>query len=157
MFRPILSATLAVALGTGAALAMSDDEHAAALRALDDEFAAYATYTAILDKFGQVQPFVSVHQAEAKHIAAISDVLAADGIEVPQNPYLNGEKPAPQAPASVQEACAIGVQAEIANAALYDDELLPQVAGNPELTQVFASLRDASQNHHLPAFEACAQ
>ena len=47
---------------------------------------------------------------------------------------------------TTSEACQAGVQAEIADAALYD-ELMP--------VTTHADLQNASLNNHLPAFEAC--
>jgi len=55
----------------------------------------------------------------------------------------------------LQEACQIGVDAEIANAALYRDELLPAVTAYEDITLVFENLMNASQQKHLPAFEKC--
>ena len=57
--------------------------------------------------------------------------------------------------ATLADACAAGVTAEEANAALYD-RLFAQV-DNADLTRVFTALQSASQNRHLPALEACAQ
>ena len=59
------------------------------------------------------------------------------------------------APATLQEACQIGVDAEIANAALYQNELLPVVADYEDITAVFTNLMNASEQKHLPAFERC--
>ncbi len=148
--------TLAFTLGASAAFAMSDTERDAAYTALADEYHAQAVYLATMEKFGQVSPFVSIQKAEAGHIAALTEALEAAGVPVPADPYATGAEPAPELPATLQEVCAIGVEAEIANAALYDDELLPQVRGNATLTRVFTNLRNASADHHLPAFEACA-
>jgi len=50
-------------------------------------------------------------------------------------------------------ACQAGVDAEIADAALYDELL--KVTDNPDVMQVFKNLQAASLNNHLPAFEAC--
>ncbi len=50
--------------------------------------------------------------------------------------------------------CALGASAEIADAALYD-ELLPLVQAHPDVVQVMQSLRSASLDNHLPAFERC--
>jgi predicted nucleic acid-binding protein len=147
----ILSASTAVAGG------LTDPQHAAALAALDDEYKAWTVYEVVMSEFGRVKPFSNIQRAESQHIAALSAVLSAEGYEVPANPYVSGEKPKPVAPGSLAEACAIGVEAEIANAALYDDTLLPAVAGHAELTRVFTNLRDASENNHLPAFRRCAK
>lgn len=135
---------------------LTDAQREAALTGLDDEYKAYALYEATIEKFGAVRPFVNIQKAEAQHIAAISAVLEADGAPIPSNPYLDGTKALPPLPATVGEVCAEGVQAEIDNYSLYDNELLPVATGNAELVQVFQSLRDASQFDHLPAFERCA-
>ena len=155
MFKKTLS-TLALMLTAGSAFAMSAGGQDAALIALDDEYKAFATYTVIIENFGEVKPFSNIVEAESVHIGALVTALEAAGVAIPENPYLNGEKARPVAPDSVQEACAIGVTAEIANAALYDDELLPLVEDDAELTRIFITLRDASANKHLPAFERCA-
>jgi hypothetical protein len=53
------------------------------------------------------------------------------------------------------EACRQGVGIEQADVALYD-ELLPQVQNHADLTKVLTTLRAASQENHLPAFDQCA-
>ena len=55
---------------------------------------------------------------------------------------------------SVVEACKVGVEAEIENAALYDR--LFAMVEHADILQVFESLQAASQEQHLPAFERCA-
>ena len=52
------------------------------------------------------------------------------------------------------DACETGVQAEVDNAALYDE--LFSMVDNPDIIQVFTSLQQASLIKHLPAFERCA-
>ena len=156
MKSTFMTGAAALILTANTAFAMSDAEKSAALTALDDEYKAFATYEVVIETFGAVKPFVSIQQAEATHIGLLTDALAADGILVPGNPYLDGTLPRPEAPESVAEACAIGVQAEIANAALYNDELLPVVSDNTTLTDIFEKLRDASTNQHLPSFERCS-
>jgi len=155
MFKKTL-AVLALSLAASSAFAMSATEQNATLLALDDEYKAYSTYFVVIEKHGEIRPFTNIINAETGHISALVEALTADGIEIPENPYLNGEKPRPEAPDTVQASCALGVAAEIANAALYDDELLPMVEGNEELTTIFNNLRDASNDKHLKAFERCA-
>lgn len=125
--------------------------------ALDDEYHALTFYQAVIAKFGRQKPFSNIVKAEQTHADRLISVLAAAGAEVPANPYANGDKPLAVLPATRAEACALGVQAEIANVALYDDRLLPVAAGNAELTKVFTVLRDASLERHLPAFQRCAK
>ncbi|MEW6579648.1 MAG: hypothetical protein AB1435_10690 [Chloroflexota bacterium] len=118
---------------------------------IQDEYHAYATYQVIIDQFGAVRPFTSIQAAEAKHIEALSFIFTRYGLPVPES------QPLVEVPqfATVTEACAAGAQAEIANAALYD-EWLAVVQDYPDITQVFTALRDASQTQHLPAFQSCA-
>jgi len=70
---------------------------------------------------------------------------------VPTNP---GLVPAPTF-ASLTAACQTGVDAEIADAKLYDT-LKPSVDNaDTQSVQVFANLQAASLRSHLPAFDAC--
>lgn len=142
---------LSAALFTGPALAMSESE--AVLAALDDEYRAFATYKAVMDRLGAVRPFTNIQRAETVHAAMLIDYARRNGIAVPSNPYLGANLPA--APASVAEACKIGLQAEIDNAGLYTDRLLPAAQGNAELTAIFTKLMNDSQQKHLRAFQRC--
>ena len=153
--------SIALLLGLASPLAaqsqsLTPAQSNAALAALEDEYHAFAFYQAVIDSFGDIKPFRNIIKAEAQHIEAVSSLLRASGMAVPANPYLDGSKAALKAPATKAEACQIGVQAEIANAALYDESLFPAAAGNPALIKTFTALRDASQTKHLPAFQRCA-
>ncbi|MCB1489785.1 MAG: DUF2202 domain-containing protein [Bauldia sp.] len=123
--------------------------------ALDDEFRAEAFYAAVIAAHGDIRPFVNIIEAEKRHAAMLDAVLTTYGLAAPANPYLDGTKPALEAPATIAEACKAGVAAEIANRDLYDDNLIPAAAGYPDVIAVFEALRDASQNNHLPAFQRC--
>jgi len=70
---------------------------------------------------------------------------------VPANPYL-GTIPAP---ASLKEAALAWAEGERANVAMYD-RLIAQSADDSKLTGVLENLRRASQDSHLPLFEAAA-
>ncbi len=135
---------------------LSDAGRNAVLRALDDEYHAEAVYAATLAAFGDVRPFSNIIKAERKHQAALLDVMETYGIAAPANGYQTGEKPLAALPATLADVCAVGVEAEIENARLYDEDLLPAVAGHADIIRVFTNLRDASTNNHLPAFERCA-
>ncbi|WP_176083214.1 DUF2202 domain-containing protein [Martelella sp. HB161492] len=126
-------------------------------RALADEYHAEAFYAAVIDAYGPVRPFTNIIEAERTHSAEVSALMEAYGIPVPANEQLGAEEIVSAVPASLAAACAIGVQAEIDNAALYDNELLPAVASYPDITTVLTALRDASETKHLPAFSRCAQ
>lgn len=119
--------------------------------ALDDEYKAWTTYGAVMDKFGAARPFVMIRRAEEYHIAALEALFDKYGLDVPQNPYVGKI----QAPDSMEASCQAGVDAEIANADLYQNTLLPKVSGHEDIEAVFTNLMNASRNRHLPAFEAC--
>jgi len=124
--------------------------------ALQDERNAEAVYGAVIRKFGNVRPFSNIIAAERRHASMLIDLYKTYGISVPENGYATGALAAPVAPATLAEACKIGVEAEIANRDLYDETLLPAVAAYPDITQVMRRLRDASEENHLPAFRRCA-
>jgi hypothetical protein len=137
-------------VNSGIAGALSPSEVDALTTALDDEYKAWSTYEQVIADLGAVRPFTSIQRAEENHIAALVSLFDRYGLDVPANEW----------PVSVPtydslaEACAAGVQAEIDNAALYD-ELFSNV-DNPDVIRVFTALQQASQTKHLPAFERCA-
>ncbi|TXG80643.1 MAG: DUF2202 domain-containing protein [Thermomicrobiales bacterium] len=130
---------------------LSEEARGALVAALDDEYKAFATYQSVMEKFGAVRPFIMISRAEEQHIAALKSLYDKYGVAVPENQYLGMLS----APDSVSAACQTGVDAEIANAALYDDRLLPAVSAYPDIVRVFTNLRNASADRHLPAFERC--
>ncbi len=140
-------------VGVGA----SEDPVTQALhRALEDEQHAEAFYAAVIARHGEIRPFVNIIRAEQRHASMVVAALEAAGVSPLPNPYKDGTKVAPVAPASIAEACKIGVDAEIANIDLYDKELIPAAVGKPDIVALFEALRDASRNNHLPAFKRCA-
>lgn len=116
------------------------------------EYHALASYQAVIDNFGQVQPYVSIQRAEQNHVDALTRQLERFGVAVPDNPYL-GQIPAPP---DLKTAAAAWAEGERANVAMYD-QLLPRVAGDVGMTRVMTNLRRASLEVHLPAFEKAAQ
>jgi hypothetical protein len=119
----------------------------------DGEYAARATYAAILDAFGDdVQPYANILVAEQKHVEALIQQCVKFGVPIPPDPYLGQV----EAPASLLEAAEAGVAAELLNIAMYD-ELVDAVAKYPSLVRVFTNLQAASLNNHLPAFEAAVE
>ena len=128
-----------------------DDAEAEALQmALNDEYKAWSVYDQVIADFGPVQPFVNIQRAEESHIAALTRLMEAYGLDVPQNPW-PGNVPTFD---TLADACAGGVQAELDNAALYDQ--LFSMVDNPDIVQVFTALQRASLSQHLSAFERCA-
>ena len=92
-------------------------------------------------------PFAHIIPSEQQHIDALLSLLAARGLPAIADPYAAGLTSA----ASIEEACRIGVQAEIDNVALYD-RLLLAASNDPEVSMLFQALQHASAECHLPAF-----
>jgi hypothetical protein len=118
---------------------------------LADEHRAYDTYQAVIDQFGMVRPFTNIQQAEASHIAALESLFERYSLDIPAIAPL----PDVQSFDTLADACAAGVNAEIANLNLYD-QWIATVQNYPDMVQVFTALRNASESQHLPAFERCA-
>jgi predicted small secreted protein len=123
----------------------------AALMGPEGEYAAAASYEAVLDKYGQVEPYATIYQAELRHIDALTRQLQKLGEPVPSNPY-TGKITAPKDLTTAAEAWAEG---EILNVELYDDIIAK--TDNANLLRVLNNLRRASLESHLPAFELAAE
>lgn len=117
--------------------------------ALDDEYKAEATYAAVIARFGSVRPFINIVEAERRHAGALIRQCERLGIA----PVANRWAGKVAAPASLRDACAEAIAAEVENIALYD-RLLPGVA-DPQLREVLERLQEASRDRHLPAFRRC--
>jgi hypothetical protein len=126
-------------------------EQQALADALDDEYKSHETYAQVVRDFGEVRPFINIVEAEARHIAALLVLFDRFGTVPPENRWA-GKAPRFK---SVHAACMAGVQGEIENVALYD-RLLASTR-RADILDVFQSLRAASQDRHLPAFQRCAQ
>jgi hypothetical protein len=136
-------------VNTGIALSpLSDSEIETLKQAIDEEYNALGLYISVLNSQGDVYPFNVIASSEQQHINVLERQAIKYGINF-QSSTTN------QYPTftTLADACQAGVDAEIADAALYD-ELLPAV-NHADLTQVFTNLRNASLNNHLPAFETC--
>ena len=143
-------------VGADAASTLPQSAQDALTTALQDEYNAQAFYAAVMDRFGATRPFSNIIRAEQMHESWVIALMKTYGMPVPANTALGSAEVAASVPATIGAACAIGVQAEIANAGLYDDHLLPAVTAYPDITEVFERLSAASQNQHLPAFQRCA-
>lgn len=119
--------------------------------ALEDEYRAHATYCKVIQTFGPVRPFVNIVEAEERHANALLALFRAFGVEPPEDDWAGRIA----APPTLAEACRMGVEAEIENAAMYD-RLLEQIR-DPRARQVMRHLQRASQERHLPAFRRCLE
>jgi hypothetical protein len=129
---------------------LTADEINGLLLALNDEYHAWAVYGQVVTDFGATAPFANIQGSEQTHINALISLFDAYGVPVPQNPWI-GQVPSF---ASVTEACAAGVQAEIANRDLYTR--LYETTTRADIERVYQMLQSASEQRHLPAFQACA-
>lgn len=125
---------------------------AALLEALANGRKCDAAYAAVLARFGAVEPFLNIVDAERKDQEALLGLFRDHGVEVPA--YVPDPNP-PLPPATLQEACALGVKLEEATIAMYD-RLLAQVVRESDVRRLFRRMQAASRSHHLPAFQRCA-
>ena len=117
--------------------------------AVYDEFKAYETYSKIIEKFGLVQPFVNIKEAEAVHYSALVKLMEKYQIQIPINDwYLKIE-----IPNTLIECCEMGVAGEINNIAMYNNLL--QYTQEEDIKDVLFRLQAASFNNHLPTFRNC--
>lgn len=134
------------------ALTMTGEEVIlAALMGPDGEYAAAASYLAVLEEYGQVEPYATIYEAELRHADALIRQLERLGAEVPENPYLGQIA----APADLQSAAEAWAEGEVLNVELYD--YLLTMTEDEQLIKVLNNLRSASLDSHLPAFEAAAE
>ena len=117
--------------------------------AIEDEYRARATYRKIIERFGPVRPFVNIVDAENRHVAALLRQFERLRAEPPADTWPDRVS----APASLAEAYAAEVKAEIENEALYAS-LLDRVS-DLQVRAVMRQLQAASHERHLPAFRRC--
>lgn len=130
---------------------LSAEVQTAITRALQDEYRARETYLKVIQSFGEIQPFVSIAQAEQQHINEVGGLLVVRGLGTPQSEWNSGNVPTY---ASVQEACQAAVQGETGTVSMYENYLLLELPD--DVRAVFERQRDISKNRHLPAFERCS-
>lgn len=113
--------------------------------ALEDEYNAKATYEVIIEQYGEVKPFINIVKAEQTHIDLLLPLFETYQITLPEDV----DKDTLVIPATIEEALSIGVDAEIANIALYEAFLETDIPDDVRV--VFEKLMAASENH-LEAF-----
>jgi hypothetical protein len=124
----------------------------ALVEAINDEYKARATYRQVINKFGEIRPFIHIIDSEERHIQALIALFKKYRIAIPVDDWENNV----EAPSSVTEACQIGVYSEIENRSMYE-QLLNLTKDYPDVQQVFLNLQRASQENHLPAFKRCLE
>lgn len=129
---------------------LSSEEVTALYLALNDEYHAWAVYDQVTADFGSARPFTNIKNAEASHISSLARLFDVYALALPENPWLGQV----DGFADLGSACAAGVQAEIANGALYDT--LFASTERADILDVYTALQRASLDKHLPAFLRCA-
>ncbi len=118
--------------------------------ALEDEFKSRALYNLVIQKFGEIKPFINIVKAENRHIQALLPLFKKYHIPVPED---NWETQL-VAEDTELEACQQGVLAETENIEMYN-RLLKSCKDYPDVTIVLKNLQRASLENHLPAFKRC--
>jgi len=122
------------------------------IEAINDEYKARATYRHVINKFGEIRPFINIIDAESRHIEALLPLFDKYGVTVPEDNWDSRI----ETPLSILEACQVGVEAEIENAEMYD-RLLKLTVDYPDVQLVLTQLQRASAENHLPAFQRCVE
>lgn len=114
--------------------------------AMQDEYMAQAEYDVILRTLGGDAPFSNIMNAETNHIAMLTELFTAYNLPMPANTAADKVT----VPATLAEAYQAGVNAEVANIAMYDAFLAQQNLPD-DVRDTFTSLKRASESH-LNAF-----
>lgn len=136
--------SFACAFGQGA---LPEAMLAGVREALLDERRAEATYDAFSLRFGQLFP--RLEWAEGRHADLLTKLLSAHGHEAPA-----GAATPPTEAGSLVDACALALQGERANVAMYDRLLAATPA--EDVRCVYEHLRMVSADRHIPALERCS-
>lgn len=145
----ILTASLLLALPL---TALEPDTEKALSSALDDEWRSQAFYRAVLEQYGDVRPFAHIVEAEGRHASHLLDLFHRYDLDVPENRWQAHDF---GVTGSLAEVCAQAAKSEIDNVALYDGFLDAIPSG--DVRDLMVHLRAMSQEHHLPAFQRCAE
>lgn len=129
---------------------MSETLSRVLIEAINDEYKSRATYRAVIDKFGEIRPFINIVDAEGRHIDALLPLFEKYGVAVPEDTWALRI----EAPSSFLVACREAVEAEIENGEMYE-RLLELTTDYPDVRHVLMQLQRASIENHLPAFQRC--
>ncbi|HUW68768.1 MAG TPA: hypothetical protein VMX33_00915 [bacterium] len=135
------------AMASGASITVTDMLRWAA----EDEYLAHGEYAAIMQKFGTMRPYDNIMAAEEQHLAWLKAEYKTRGLAFPND----GSAAYIAVPADLKAAAQAGVDAEIANIAMYKAFLARPELSRPENASVkalFDQLMRASENH-LRAFK----
>jgi len=137
-------------LGTGFSMEpLSDVEAAGLIAAIEEEYTALALYQSIMATFGEVAPFAEIAASEQMHANTLIRQAEKYGLVVPEYDFASFDFPTF---ATLDEAYQAGIDAETADAALYDT-LMADVT-HSDLIRVYTNLQNASLNNHLVSFQS---
>ncbi|MBF7096270.1 ferritin-like domain-containing protein [Alkalibacter mobilis] len=135
--------------GYGAMGALNDTDLSIAdmlMYAVQDEYLAHGEYDAIINEFGNRNPYANIMRSEETHLSFLEEVYDSYNLDFPED--TSGEHLV--IPKDLLEAAQTGVQAEIDNIAMYEKFLTFDLPDNIE--QVFTALKNGSESH-LAAFQ----
>jgi len=118
--------------------------------AAEDEYLAHGEYAAIMQKFGTMRPYDNIMAAEEQHLSWLKAEYKTRGLAFPAD----GSAAHIVVPTDMKSAAQAGVDAEIANIAMYKAFLARPELARAEYSSVktlFENLMRASENH-LRAF-----
>jgi len=119
--------------------------------AAEDEYIAHGEYVAIMKKFGTMRPYDNISAAEEQHLEWLRTEYKSRGLAFPSD----GSAAHVVVPTDLKAAAQAGVDAEIANIAMYKAFLSHPDLSKPENASartLFEQLMRASENH-LRAFK----
>lgn len=134
--------------GGSALTPLSDVEKQGLQDGILEEWGAMQTYLSISAQIGGESVFDEIAASEQRHLDTLIRQAEKYGVELPAMNEIS-----PVEFGSLEEACAIGAAAEIADAELYD--VLMAQTERSDLLRVYTNLQRASLELHLSAFESC--
>jgi hypothetical protein len=147
---PTAPALLASSPQAGGPTVLTSEVIGAMSEAIQDEYHALFTYTGVITDLGGLPPFVSIRDAEGRHVDSIRGLFATRGLAPPSSVW--NESNVPDF-ALLTDACRAGKEIERTNVAMYEGFLLLELPA--DVRMVFLNLLTASRDQHLPAFERC--
>lgn len=133
--------------GYGSAGALVDTEYTLEemlIYAVQDEYAAQASYQAVIKAFGEQVPFTNIVKSEENHIKRLTQMFTVYGYTLPTN------ETEVNIADSLQEIYASEITMEENNIAMYEKFLKEELPA--DVKQVFENLQRASERH-LEAFQ----
>jgi hypothetical protein len=110
---------------------MSENLNNVLIEAINDEYKSRAAYNAVISKFGEIRPFINIVAAEGRHVEALLPLFTKYNVAVPEDDWNSRI----DTPATILDACQLGVKDEIENAEMYD-RLLNLTMDYPDVQEV---------------------